>query len=96
VVVIGVVIAAIGLGLAIVGMLVPTAPPQLASLGWVLLAIGVVLIVVALVLNNVDTHDNARSSWGFHADALRSSWGLLLVAPGLRKALRASWGGPEA
>jgi hypothetical protein len=32
----------------------------------------------------------------FHADALRSSWGLLLVAPGLRKRWRASWGGPEA
>jgi hypothetical protein len=96
VVVIGVVIAAIGLGLAIVGMLVPTAPPQLASLGWVLLAIGLVLIVVALVLNGVDGRDNARSSWGFHADALRSSWGLLLVAPGLRKRWRASWGGPEA
>jgi uncharacterized membrane protein len=96
VVVIGVVIAAIGLGLAIVGMLVPTAPPQLASLGWVLLAIGLVLIVVALVLNGVDGRDNARSSWGFHADALRSSWGLLLVAPGLRTRWRASWGGPEA
>jgi uncharacterized membrane protein len=95
VVLIGVVIGAIGLALAIVGMFAPAAPPQLASLGWVLLAIGLVLIVVGLVLaNGVD--DNARSSWGFHADALRSSWGLLLVAPGLRKALRASWGGPSA
>jgi hypothetical protein len=102
VVVIGVVIAAIGLGLAIVGMFAPAAPPQLASLGWVLLAIGLVLIVVGLVLaNGVDDNArsswgkaSARSSWGYHADVLRSSWGLLLVAPGLRKRLRASWGSP--
>jgi membrane protein implicated in regulation of membrane protease activity len=69
----GVVIAAIGLALAIVGMLVPTAPPQLASLGWVLLAIGLVLIVVALVLDGVDTHDHARR---VIQKVARSSWGL--------------------
>jgi hypothetical protein len=92
----GVVIAAIGLALAIIGMLVPTAPPQLANLGWVLLAIGLVLIVVALVLNGVDAHDHAKASWSLHA---RSSWGkyaMLLMVPGLRRRLRASWGGPEA
>jgi sulfite exporter TauE/SafE len=93
VVVIGVVIAAIGLGLAIVGMFAP-APPQVSTLGWVLLAIGIVLIIAGLVLNAVD--DNTRAA----VDQLaRSSWGktaAVLAVPGLRKRWRASWGGPEA
>jgi membrane protein implicated in regulation of membrane protease activity len=69
----GVVIAAIGLALAIIGMLVPTAPPQLASLGWVLLAIGLVLIVVAVLLDVSDAHDHARHVF----KVARSSWGEL-------------------
>jgi hypothetical protein len=76
---IGVLIAAIGLGLAIIGMLVATAPPRLTEVGWVLFAVGLVLIVVALVL---DASDN-----GDHARVLRSSWGVLLLWPGLRKRL---------
>jgi hypothetical protein len=43
--------------------------------------LGVILVLVALLLSEVDHHDNA--------DVLRSSWGLLLAWPGLRRGLRA-------
>jgi uncharacterized membrane protein HdeD (DUF308 family) len=93
--VIGLVMLIVGVVLLIAGA-VAGLPPPAVQVGWALFAVGLILVVVALVLNGVDNRDTGRSSWGFHADALRSSWGLLLVAPGLRKRWRASWGGPEA
>jgi uncharacterized membrane protein HdeD (DUF308 family) len=93
--VIGLVMLIVGVVLLIAGA-VAGLPAVAVQVGWALFAVGLILVVVALVLNGVDSRDTGRSSWGWHADALRSSWGLLLVAPGLRKRLRASWGGPEA
>jgi uncharacterized membrane protein HdeD (DUF308 family) len=93
--VIGLVMLIVGVVLLIAGS-VAGLPPVAVQVGWALFAVGLILVVVALVLNGVDNNDAARSSWGKFADLDRSSWGLLLVAPGLRKRWRASWGGPEA
>jgi uncharacterized membrane protein HdeD (DUF308 family) len=76
----GVIAIIVGIVLVVAGAFAPV-PPQLSQIGWALFVLGVILVLVALLLSEVDHHD--------HAAVLRSSWGLLLMWPGLRRGLRA-------
>lgn len=86
----------VGLALVLAGYFLPTAGPGAVRAGWGLLGLGVIILLIVFLvdeLGDTNVHDHARSSW---STPLQSSFGpfgllwLFLQGRGVSKGRAAS------